>query len=231
MEEIVLKKVTLLLLALSVLISIQNTEAGRRRSPKSGKIKNGVFVDSKYNFQLTIIDGWRGKPQKNNNSCRIKVEYEKNKKGDVRTDIVGVDGFELSIPLVSVWVIKTEIKAEKYLKDYLKDPISSKINNKITESMQAGWTDMRFDRFKTWTYSKITIDDHEGANWVGLLNCRYKSSDAELLYQLYSIFDCIQYDDETVLFITGRTESEDFNKVSSQMQFIMRSVKSIQEKR
>ena len=213
-----------ILITLCIVLSSTNTEAGRKRGPKSGKIKKGIFVDNKYDFEVVIVEKWKGKTQKENSICRLTITFERNK-SDIRTDIAGVDGFELSTPFISFWVIETDVSCRDYLDNFLKNPTASKTNKKIITMMQASWTDMNFKHFKTWTYSKFSIDDRKGVNWVGLLNSNYKSSDADLLYQLYTIFDCIQMDDKTILFIAGRTEPEHFNKISGQLQYIMRSVK------
>jgi hypothetical protein len=65
MRKIVIVIMMGLLLAASV--------DARRAKDRAGKIKDGVYTDKKYNFQLTLNDGWKCKVGENNKNYRLTL--------------------------------------------------------------------------------------------------------------------------------------------------------------
>ena len=63
---------------LLIIFAVSIADAGRRR-PQSGKVKDKVYVDSKYGFKITIDEGWKPSLRKENDNYRLlltKRKYE-----------------------------------------------------------------------------------------------------------------------------------------------------------
>ncbi len=163
---LVLKRLIILLVVVCVCMP---SIYAKKKKPKSGKIKDGVFTDSKHDFQLTIPENWSGKTQKDKSSYRL-ILVQKN----YQIPTIFMDAPDYTyIPRISVFVGESNYSPFQLLDSLINDDYSSEMKKEIFKEFEIlnyrsvgdGTT-----RKKTTTRSRGTLNfnDFKGASWYGL---------------------------------------------------------------
>ena len=85
-------------------------DAGRRR-PKSGKVKDNVYVDSKYGFKITLSEGWKHSLRKENDNFRLLLT---KRKYEIPADYTNAPDYT-QIPRIIIWTDTTSLPTFAFL--------------------------------------------------------------------------------------------------------------------
>ena len=126
---LVLKRIIIILLA--IFICLPSVYA-KKKKPKSGKIRDGIFTDSKYKFQLTIPDKWSAKTQKDKSNYRL-ILLQKNY--EIPSIYMDVPDYTL-IPRISVYVCESPMSPFQFLDSLISDSYSSDLKKDIYKEFE-----------------------------------------------------------------------------------------------
>ena len=121
----------LLLLLLAVLICVPATMA-RRKTPKSGAIKDGVFVDATYGFKLNIAPEWSASLKKLDSPARLTL-IQKNY--EIPPDYLDAEDYT-KVPRVTVFVAESPWSATAFRDSLLSDTYDSDQKNEILKDFE-----------------------------------------------------------------------------------------------
>ena len=101
---------SLVLLTLLVAFAFSTTQAGRVKN-LSGVVENNVFTDKKYNYSLTLNDGWKYTLQKNEENFRILLTQRNY---DIPPSYINATDYT-QIPRVVLWTDTTSLSVYAFL--------------------------------------------------------------------------------------------------------------------
>ncbi len=157
----------LLLIALAVAICIPTADA-RRRSPKAGKIKDGWFIDSKYNFKLNLPKGWSVNIKKEDDPVRL-VLVQKNYQ--IPPDYLNAEDYT-EVPRLTVYMAESNMSAIAFRDSLLSESYNSDQKGDIRKYFEIlndralGEGTQREEKV-TLDRPTMYIDDKRAAGWVG----------------------------------------------------------------
>jgi len=156
---------------LSVLILFTVADAKKKKKDRAGKIKDGIYTDSKYNFSFNLPDGWKRKVHKKNDIYRITLtnkEFGKKMKdlcGNTQKQSLGH-----SDPLLGIWVIETDLSVFNLLDSIISPDSYKKLEGKLIGLVRPNWEDAEFRGYKVQSRKKLKISEHQAISWIGILN-------------------------------------------------------------
>lgn len=115
---------------LGVLVAAAVT--ARRPRDKAGTITDGVYTDKKFNFQLTLNDGWKCKVSDNEDAYRLtltQVNYE------IPPNYLDAEDYT-KIPRTVVFVDTTTLGVSAFLDSLLSDSYKSKQKDEIMKEFE-----------------------------------------------------------------------------------------------
>ncbi|MEE8150047.1 MAG: hypothetical protein V3T75_06295 [candidate division Zixibacteria bacterium] len=98
--------ITCLLLIFAVSIA----DAGRRR-PQSGKVKDNIYVDSKYGFKITMNEDWKYSLRKEKDNYRLLLT---KRKYEIPADYTNAPDYT-QIPRIIIWTDTTSLPTFAFL--------------------------------------------------------------------------------------------------------------------
>ena len=143
----------------------------KKKKPKSGKIKDGIFTDSKYNFQLTIPEGWKAKTQKDKSNFRL-ILVQKNY--EIPGIYMNVPDYTY-IPKISVYVCESSMSLFQFLDSLISPTYMSDSKKEIFnefEIINYRSVGDGTQREKTTSRSRgaLNFNDIKGVYWQGVSN-------------------------------------------------------------
>ncbi len=116
-----MRKTIILILALVFLFASFQTSFAKKE--KTGKVKGNVFTDEKFEYQLTFLENWKLKTEKEPSLVRATL-MKKNYQVDKSTRF---GGYEVNIPTIILLADTTSFSLEQFKIELLKE--SKKIKN------------------------------------------------------------------------------------------------------
>ncbi|MEA2031413.1 MAG: hypothetical protein U9N55_07465 [candidate division Zixibacteria bacterium] len=126
---LLLKRLTIILIILAVCAP---NVLSRRRKPKSGKIEDSVYTDSKYNFQLTLLDGWNVSLNKLDENCRFIMLKDKYQ---IPSIYANAPDYTL-IPRLTVYVAEIPVTPFEMLDSLLSETYSSDEKDDLLKELE-----------------------------------------------------------------------------------------------
>ncbi|RKX28463.1 MAG: hypothetical protein DRP47_04295 [Candidatus Zixiibacteriota bacterium] len=159
-----LKRLCILLIAL--VICIPNAQA-RKKKPKSGKIENLVYTDSKYNFQLTLLDNWKARLKKLDDNYRLVLIQENYQ---IPPDYADSPDYTL-VPRLTIYVAETNVSPFELLDSLLSVSYSSDLKKDIIKEFEIlnnqSIGEGERENVITRKRKSYRIDDIKGVLWQG----------------------------------------------------------------
>lgn len=119
-----MKKLALFTLALLMLFSA--ADAGRKK-PKAGVIKDGIYTDSKHNFEFAIHDNWKPRISKDEKKVRIALTQ---KNYAIPSDYVSAPDYT-HVPRLVVYCDTTSFSVHTFIDSLTSDKFKSDQKKKI----------------------------------------------------------------------------------------------------
>jgi hypothetical protein len=120
------------LTALIVLVLLVPSIDARRAKERAGKVKDGVYADMKYGFELSMMDGWKYSVKDNKNNFRLvlnQVNYETPSQYMSTPDYT-------RIPTTVVYADTTSMSAMEFIDSLVSDSYKSKQKNLIYKEFE-----------------------------------------------------------------------------------------------
>ena len=100
----------IIITCLLIIFAVSIADAGRRR-PQSGKVKDKVYVDSKYGFKITIDEGWKHSLRKENDNFRLLLT---KRKYEIPAEYINAPDYT-QIPRIIIWTDTTSLPTFAFL--------------------------------------------------------------------------------------------------------------------
>jgi len=120
-----------LVIGLALLILAPAVEAGRRK-PKAGKIADGVFTDSRYNYKLSVHENWSARIGKDKEKVRIAMTQRNY---GTPGDFVNAPSYA-KVPRICVYVDTTSLGVHTFLDSLMSDEFKSKQKSEILKEFE-----------------------------------------------------------------------------------------------
>lgn len=108
------------LLVLLAMLAVPTAEAGRK-SKKAGKLKDAVFIDERYGFELTVHENWKAKVQKDDDDFRLVLTQ---KSYGIPPDYQRVPDYT-KVPKLIVYASKSEMGPFPFLDSLMSESYES----------------------------------------------------------------------------------------------------------
>ena len=157
----------LILACLIVALAAPGLQA-RKKKDQAGKVQDKVFTDNKYNFSISINEGWKYKIQPDKNNFRL-VLTQKNY--EIPADYMDAQDYT-KIPRIIFYADTTSMSAMVFLDSLLNDTYSSRQKKEILKEFEI-LNDQAIEdgatRQKTITKKRTTlpVGGQAGAIWQG----------------------------------------------------------------
>lgn len=202
--------------------------SGRKRGEKSGKLKNSLYTDHKYNFKITIPDGWKSKTYKANSQARLALmqnDFKWYKKQTARWATNFLNRKEYSnAPLVNIWIVETEKTYSDFLNSLLANDHASKFKDNLIKFIRPIWDEAFFERFVTKSKKKLKFDGHKALSWHGSYLYTFTLVENKLDVTYGGAIYAIENDKGSILLITIRTEKEFIDEILEELQPMLSSL-------
>ncbi len=153
----------LVLLGLLVMLAAPGADA-RRKTKKAGKVEGLTYVDSKFDFKLTLSNGWKYKIGKNKDNYRL-VLTQKNYQ--IPPDYIDAPDYT-KVPRLVVFVDTCQMGPLPFIDSLLSDKYSSKQKKEILKEFEI-FHDYSEGRQQVVPRQRkpITVNDQKGVLWTG----------------------------------------------------------------
>ena len=121
-----------LLVVLMLLLVVVPAVEARRRTPTAGNIEDDVYTDSKYDFQLTIPEGWKPSVNKEGDHARLVLTQ---KKYDIPLDYINVPHYTW-VPTLTVFVDTAEMNLHIFIDSLLTKEYDSDTKKAIEKEFE-----------------------------------------------------------------------------------------------
>jgi len=147
------------------------TADARRKKPKAGKITDGVYVDAKYNFQLTMLEGWDVSVQKDENNVRLSF---KQKDYGIPGHFINAPDYT-KIPRIVVYVDTATPGVHPFLDSLLAEEFKSDQKKAILKEFDIlQYSDISDGPVITKGRSRLELGGESGVLWRG--QAKYKQN-------------------------------------------------------
>ena len=114
-----------------IVFAVSMADAGRRR-PKSGKVKDNVYVDSKYGFKITINEGWKHSLRKENDNFRLLLT---KRKYEIPSDYTNAPDYT-QIPRIIIWTDTTSLPTFAFLDSLVSETWNTKQKKELLKEFE-----------------------------------------------------------------------------------------------
>jgi len=161
-----------LMIMLLVLLVAAPAGFARRKKKKAGSVEDQVYVDTKYDFQLTLPEGWKYKVGDEDDHFRL---YLTQKDFEVPPYYLDAEDYTL-VPKIVVWVDTTTMGATPFVDSLVSDTYESDQKKEILKEFEllnassAGSGTYR-DPLVPMGRRIVQVGDLKGVRWAG--RCTY----------------------------------------------------------
>ncbi len=139
-------------------------EAGRRR-PRSGKVKDNVYVDSKYGFKITLNKGWKHSLRKENDNYRLLLT---KRKYEIPSDYTNAPDYT-QIPRIIIWTDTTSLPTFAFLDSLVSETWNTKQKKELLKECEIIASDIssgsRRERFIPRGRKPVVLSGEQAILW------------------------------------------------------------------
>lgn len=117
---------------MSVLLLAGFTVEAKRKSPKAGKVKDGVYTDSKYKFKMTLPEDWKFKINKKDDPIRV-VLIQKNYQ--IPPDYIDAPDYTY-VPRIVAFAGTSDMNVFAFMDSLLSDSYDSDIKGEMMKEFE-----------------------------------------------------------------------------------------------
>jgi len=114
-----------------IIIAVSTANAGRRR-PQSGKVKDNVFLDSKYGFKITMNEGWKHSLRKEKDNFRLLLT---KRKYEIPADYTNAPDYT-QIPRIIIWTDTTSLPTFAFLDSLVSSTWNTKQKKELLKEFE-----------------------------------------------------------------------------------------------
>jgi len=212
-----MKKLITILIVILVALPLANA---KKKKPKSGKIKDNIYKDINYNFQIELPENWDRQLQKAKSKLRLALSQEDSKVPD---DLMMMPDYAL-IPEVYIYIDEIAFKPEEFIDSILSDTYESEFKSDIYNEIIPEDDNVKFHGLKTGRIRKLTLDENPAINWIGTASYTYTSGKNKT-DRIHNAFCIAIKKDAQMLLIMGRSETQFGTEISEVILKIAQSLK------
>jgi len=186
--------------AIIVLFIIPNIFAKKKR-PKTGEIKSGVYTDTKYDFKLDLPENWNAKTQKPKSNQRLYLSQKDHKIPD---DLTTAKKFA-KVPEAGVYIDEVTLKLGEFVDSLLSESYESDFKNDIFSKLDVLDENITFDGLRTDNRKSLKINGKSAVQWIGKAKYTFKFG-AEVRTRSYRILCIAVKKDNLMLLLLARCE-------------------------
>jgi len=165
-----MRKVVIALILLAIMAPAINA---RRPKDKAGLFKDNVYRDKKYDFELTVPDGWKCKVMKNDDSFRFTLIQNSF---EIPSYYIDAPDYT-QIPRTVVFVDTTSMSARVFLdslvaEDYRSDQKKEILKEFDILNRQSAGSGMTREDVVSRKKKRLNVGDLKGMYWTGQVNYR-----------------------------------------------------------
>jgi len=158
----------LMIVVLLMALAVPSALAKRPPKDRAGSLKDNVYTDKKYSFQMTLNDGWKTKVRKNKESFRLIMLQ---KTYDIPPIYSEAPDYTL-VPRAVLWAGETPLSPFAFVDSLLSDTYKSDQKGEILrefEILEAGYSEGGGSREDAVAKSRksIKIGEDRAVLWTG----------------------------------------------------------------
>ena len=165
-----------LLILLLIILFVSPAAFARKPIDKAGKVKDNVYKDKQYKFELTLNDLWKYKISKNKDNYRLvllKNKYE------IPVEYQEAPDYTM-IPRINVFTDTTSLSVSAFIDSLLSDEFKSDQKKEILKEFEilqsTGGSGMEKEKLLSRKRRNLEIDGKNGFRWTGSVKYRNQVS-------------------------------------------------------
>ncbi|MCP4684320.1 MAG: hypothetical protein GY867_02630 [bacterium] len=141
----------------------------RRKKPKAGAVKDGVYTDASYGFALSIHENWKARVNKKDDNVRLTIT---KKNYGIPSDFVNAPDYT-KIPRIVVYVDTTSLGAHAFLDSLTSESFKSNQKKEIVKEFEILQPSDIYDgEVVPKGRSRLEIAGESGVMWKGQVKYR-----------------------------------------------------------
>lgn len=153
-----------------VMVAALMGTAARKGASRSGSIKDNVFNDATYKYQVTLSDDWKTTLYDDDSPMRLLLAHKTLKsKATVAgglQQLRNIDGSETPAK-AEFWVVTDSTIGEGLVDSIVSGTYKSQLKDKILASPEGFWQISGFERTEGGARKLLKFGDKEGTVWKG----------------------------------------------------------------
>jgi len=121
-----------LIVFMSLLLVAAFSVEAKRKSPKAGNVKDGVYTDSEYDFSLKLPESWKFKINKKDDPIRM-VLIQKNYQ--IPPDYIDAPDYTY-VPRIVVFAGKSDMNVFAFMDSLLSDSYKSEVKDEMMKEFE-----------------------------------------------------------------------------------------------
>jgi len=121
----------IIITCLLIIFAVSIADAGRRRA-QSGKVKDKVYMDSKYGFKITIDEGWKHSLRKENDNFRLLLT---KRKYEIPAEYINAPDYT-QIPRIIIWTDTTSLPTFAFLDSLVSSTWNTKQKKELLKEFE-----------------------------------------------------------------------------------------------
>ncbi|UCD17738.1 MAG: hypothetical protein JSV44_02215 [Candidatus Zixiibacteriota bacterium] len=203
------------------LLACFGTVSARKKSPKSGKIENNVYTDSKYNFQLTLLENWEAKLQKPKKKLRLVLTQNDH---EIPGELMQFPSMA-KVPGLDIYIVKVPFTPAAFVDSLVSNSYKSKIKKEVLKDLIALEETVVFDGLTTEKKRGVKIDNKQAFQWEGVSHYTKKLGMGETIPRTYAVaLTAIKNGDNMMVFVL-ECERTFFHKIIKEVTAMIESLK------
>ncbi len=196
------------IIIISIIIFISISQA-KKKKEKAGKVRDNIFHDSKYNFQLKLPEKWKRKIHKKDDVARITLTTKIYK--DEFHNRSGIPKNQLgnyTDPIISFWIVECDLSMYDLLDSIITNGNYKKLKDKLLSTVRPVWEDAEFKKFRVDFRKEIYTCGQDAIHWIGDMEYSLNFGRDYLRADQGVAFTCLDINEKYNMFIVVRTEPE-----------------------
>jgi len=172
----------LLIIFLALLICTPAAFA-RKKSKKSGVIKDNVYTDAKYGFKITLLDNWKPELQKPKKMLRLELTQDDH---EIPPELMQFPSMAF-VPTLIFHVGEVDMPPGVFVDSLVSLTYSSDVKNDALKDLTSLEEKITYDGLKTTQKNIIKIDGKEACQWQGTVNYTKTLGMDDTIPRIYSV--------------------------------------------
>jgi len=210
----------LIIIILALVICIPTVQA-RKKSAKSGTIKDNVYTDSEHGFMFTLPENWVPKLQKQKKDLRLILNQ---KDFEIPPELMPYPTLT-EVPELKVLIIEQPYPAQAFVDSIVKYEYSSDAKKEVFKDILALEEKVIFDGLTPDKKMKKKIDEKWGYQWEGSAHFTKKLGMGDEIPRTHAVgIYAVKNGDKTLVFLLT-CENTFFNKIFKEITTMVDSTK------